>query len=868
MTSSLTVSKSSFHARLTGPSGSKAVVDASAHLQSWMPFQTNTLPSGGLDVSVALGSNQYRFLRGRLPLSRAELDFSVQEPSKKQTMKNRNCTVLALTLFGLGLTATQSRAQSIYTPYAFTNFAGQPGVSGSTDGIGQAAQFYLPHGVALDSATNLYVADTQNHVIRRITPAGVVTTIAGSAGRHGNVDGVGSGAAQFNSPIGLSVDSAGNLYVGDSANQTTRKVTPAAVVTTLAGQVGVIGSTNGTGSGASFNSPQGTSVDSAGNVYVADNGNRTIRKITPGGAVTTFAGSTGLQGTNDGVGSAARFNQPVSVAVDSANNVYVVDSGGETVRKITPGGVVTTLAGTGGLSGTNDGVGNAARFANPQVVAVDGAGNAYVSDSGNNTIRKITPDGVVTTIAGNPAQSGSVDGTNNAALFSAPRGVAVDSATDVYVADAGNSTIRRLVLVGTNWVVTTLAGTPNQNGSVDGTGSAARFHNLYDLAVDSAGNLYAMDRSNDSIRKISPVGTNWVVTTFAGTPGQTGSADGTGAAASFFQPHGLAVDSSTNIYVADFGNLAIRKISPAGTNWVVTTLAGTTGVFGTNDGIGSAALFSQMLDVAVDAAHNVYVADTGNFTIRKITPGGVVTTLAGKAGQQGILDATGSAARFGDPDGLAADAAGNLYVADGYSIRKVTTAAVVTTLAGCPSGGCTNAIGSADGDGTTARFGLPSGVAVDGAGNLYVADLYGDTIRKITPTATNWMVTTLAGSPFQAGAADGIGSDARFNQPSGVAVDGAGNLYVSDSAEDRIAKGALAPAVVQFDTSSVGLTVSNGVFQMRITGPSSGSLILEVSTNLQSWTPIQTNSLSAGAEVVTVPLNPAPYRFFRARLAP
>jgi len=364
-------------------------------------------------------------------------------------MKNGNCTVLALTLFGLGLTATQSRAQSIYTPYAFTNFAGQPGVSGSTDGIGQAAQFYFPHGVALDSATNLYVADTQNHVIRRITPARVVTTIAGSAGKHGNVDGVGTGAAQFNSPIGLSVDSAGNLYVGDTGNQTIRKVTSAAAVTTLAGQVGVIGSTNGTGSGASFNGPQGTSVDSAGNVYVADNVNRTIRKITPGGAVTTFAGSTGLQGTNDGVGSVARFRQPVSLAVDGADNLYVVDSGGETVRKITPGGVVTTFAGTGGLSGTNDGVGSAARFTNPQAVALDGAGNAYVGDSGNNTIRKITPGGVVTTIAGNPGQSGSVDGTNNAALFSSPRGVAVDRATNIYLA-SGDSTIRKLTLVATN----------------------------------------------------------------------------------------------------------------------------------------------------------------------------------------------------------------------------------------------------------------------------------------------------------------------------------------------------------------------------------------------------------------------------------
>jgi sugar lactone lactonase YvrE len=356
------------------------------------------------------------------------------------------------------------------TNFTVTTFAGQAGGFGTADGIGRTAQFYSPHGAALDSAGNVYVSDTQNHTIRKITPGGLVTTIAGSAGNHGYGDGVGTAEpARFNSPIGLSADSAGNLYVGDMLNQTIRKVTPGAVVTTLAGQAGVIGSANGTGSGALFHNPEGTAVDSTGNIYVADNVNRTIRKITPGGDVTTLAGSTGLQGTNDGIGSVARFNQPVSVAVDSANNVYVADEGGQTIRKITPGGAVTTFAGLGGQGGTNDGVGSAARFLNPQGVAVDAAGKVYVSDSANHTIRMITPAGAVTTLAGTAGQSGSADGTNGVARFGTPRGIAVDSATNIYVAD-GNSTVRKLVVNGTNCVVTTLAGTADQNGSVDGTG--------------------------------------------------------------------------------------------------------------------------------------------------------------------------------------------------------------------------------------------------------------------------------------------------------------------------------------------------------------------------------------------------------------
>jgi secreted PhoX family phosphatase len=289
-------------------------------------------------------------------------------------------------------------------------------------------------------------------------------------------------------------------------------VTPAGVVTTLAGLAGSSGSADGTGSAARFNAPVGVAVDSAGNVYVADDNNSTIRKVTPAGVVTTLAGLAGSFGSADGTGSAARFQFPHGVAVDSADNVYVADGENNTIRKVTPAGVVTTLAGLAGSSGSADGTGSAARFAFPDGVAVDSATNVYVTDTDNQTIRKVTPAGMVTTLAGNASITnqygsvvgGSADGTGSAARFNGPDGVAVDSAGNLYVADQNNNTIRKVTPVGTNWVVRTLAGVAGPYGSADGTGSAARFSNPFGVAVDGAGNLYVADSSNNTIRKGYP----------------------------------------------------------------------------------------------------------------------------------------------------------------------------------------------------------------------------------------------------------------------------------------------------------------------------------------------------------------------------
>jgi uncharacterized protein YjiK len=688
-----------------------------------------------------------------------------------------------------------------------TTMVGAAGVGGSTDGTGTAGLFYYPQGITADNAGNLYVADTGNETIRMVTSAGVVTTLAGTVGIKGQLDGTGS-AAQFNFPSGLSVDGSGNLYVADAGNNTIRKVssggaaytTFSGVVTTFAGSVGNAGYANGTGSAAQFNNPAGLTMDSSGNIYVADSSNNTIRKVTPAGVVTTVAGSPtdSSNPSRNGQIILARFNAPTGVAVDSSNNIYVADAGNSEIRLITSAGIVSTLAGSAGIRGLTDGTGSSAYFNMPEGLALDSAGNIHVADTYNNSVRKVTSAGVVTTLAGLTGNRGSTDGANSDAQFNAPMGTAVDGSGNVYVADTNNSTIRKIAASG---VVTTLAGAATDIGSTDGTGTGALFNRMEGAAADSAGNVYVADSGNNTIRMITPTG---VVSTLAGMAGTTGSTDGTGTAARFIFPTGVIVDNSGSVYVADAVNNTIRKITSGG---VVTTLAGSAGVTGSTDGTGTAALFSLPSDVAVDGSGNVYVADTDNDTIRKITSAGVVTTLAGGAGSKGHIDGAGTAARFYAPYGLSADTAGNVYVADtgNDTIRKITSAGVVTTLAGSPSG-----IGYADGTGTAARFYLPYRLALDSAGNLYVADSGNNIIRKVTPAG---VVTTFAGTWFagSAGNSDGTGAAARFNEPQGVAVDSSGNIYVGDTRNATIRKIAPDGTVTTLAGSPYGSGSSDGV---------------------------------------------------------
>jgi sugar lactone lactonase YvrE len=642
--------------------------------------------------------------------------------------------------------------------------AGSIGGPGSIDGAGISARFESPRGVASDSAGNLYVADSGNGAIRKISSAGAVTTIAGKAGMSGSEDGTGS-AARFSSPAAIARDSAGNLYVTDTGNYTVRKITQAGVVTTLAGSAGQKGAADGTGAAARFGVPIAVAVDNAGNVYVADMvdwsaPSGTIRKITPAGVVTTLAGSAGQAGSADGQGQAARFFQPHGLTVDAAGTLYVADGGNHTVRKVSSSGAVTTFAGQAGQSGSTDGAATAARFFSPQGMASDNAGNIYVGD-GFETLRKISPAGVVSTLAGS-GLSGSADGLGREAKFDELNGLALDGAGNVYVADAGNYAVRKVTPAG---LVSTVAGTARGLVSRDGSGAAARFFAPIGLAIDTGGTLYVGDAGlGDSLRTITPAG---LVSTLAGSLLSGGAIDGAGVDARFGSPHGVAVDLAGTVYVVDTFNRTIRKVTPLG---VVTTLAGTAGKVGADDGLGAAASFNYPERIALDGLGNLYVSDNG--AIRKITPGGMVSTLAGQVGVWGSNDGTGSEARFVAVYGLAVDAAGTVYVSDSTSgtIRKISPAGVVATLAGNRG-----FYGAVDGRGAAARFGAPRGLALDAAGNIYVADWLSHTIRKVTPAG---MVSTVAGVAGVNGIALGA-LPGSLSYPDGLAIDANGVLYVS-----------------------------------------------------------------------------------------
>ena len=342
---------------------------------------------------------------------------------------------------------------------------------------------------------------------------------------------------------------------------------------------------------------------------------------------------------------------------------------------------VTTIAGSAGVRGSADGSNVTASFYRPSGLALDAARNIYVADLYNHTIRKIAPAGtnwLVTTLAGQPGTLGSADGTNDHAQFNRPSSVAIDNAGNLFVTDNYNQTIRKITAVGTNWVVSTIAGLAGVKGSDDGTNSQARFNAPQAIALDGTGRLYVSDRINCTIRELSPSGTNWVVRTIAGTAVTLygGFADGINGDAEFNLPFGIARQSSGDLYVSDFGNNAIRKISPIGADWVTTTVAGFSGATGTNDGPANQAMFNSPNGIAVDESETLYVTDQFGATIRRIQPAGnswLVSTIAGFPGVAGSADGVGAAARFAWPWGIVEDRDGNFFVADAYNntIRKL-----------------------------------------------------------------------------------------------------------------------------------------------------------------------------------------------------
>ena len=665
--------------------------------QRWLSTLTLKLLSFGLcAVQLCLANASTAMLSGEITLLAGTTGDSAATNGPVASARFEAPQGIAVDRFGNIFISDGHAIRKLSAAGQVTTLAGRVDEWGSTDGAGGVARFNNPQGLAVSAAGNVYVADRDNQTIRKITPAGFVSTLAGSADSTGSSDGIGT-AARFFRPSAVAVDASGNVFVADTRNFTLRKISPAGVVTTIAGRAPSIvdsepGYADGPARAARFGFIEGIAVDSAGNVYVADNSSHVIRKLNTRGVVSTVAGQAYAMGSVDDSGARARFFYPSGIAVDATGTLYVADSHARIVRRVSPSGLVTTLAGLADHQEVIDGRGSDARFNSLHALALDQRGNVLVTDfvdlprSSNGgyyqapgpsgVIRRIDTSENVTTIAGRgTAPEGSNDGAANVARFEEATGIAASKAGALYVTDMKAGTIRRISLAGE---VTTLAGKDDVHGHRDGPAVDARFNQPTGIAVDDAGAIYVTDPVASVVRRI---GTDGVVTTWAGSPGIRGAADGIGAAARFHTPWGIAVDKHGNVFVSDEWEDVIRMITPAGQ---VTTLAGRAGQHGSADGPGNMARFDVPGGLTLDPSGNLYVCDYGNRAIRKITPQGLVSTVAERAGLRGILDRIGHGARFDNPTAIAVDDLGNLYVADAYTVRRVTPAGVVTTIAGVP----------------------------------------------------------------------------------------------------------------------------------------------------------------------------------------
>lgn len=492
---------------------------------------------------------------------------------------------------------------------AVTTLAG-PGSSdtpGMVDGTGTNARFYSPSGIVIGPDGNLYVADSLNYAIRKITPGGLVTTLAGSPSRQsGHVDGTGS-TARFHAISGMALDRDGNLVVNSGV--TVRRVTLAGEVTTVAGSPSQSGEADGTGSEARFSGLDGIAVGRDGEILVTESGNLTVRRISPSGVVTTLAGFTAKAGNRDGTGLDARFLSPGGMAADPAGNLWVTDTDNHTIRKVTSTGVVTTVAGLVGVEGDANGTGSEAGFRYPAFITRDLSGNFLISDSMNHQIRKMTPEGAVTAHAGAPGASGTPDGTGPAAKLNYPGGTVLDLQGNLLVADTNNHAIRRIT---PNRVVTTVSGIKGSRGSNNAGPGSTYFSSPGAVAITANGNIYVADTDNRIIRQITPAG---IASTIAGEVGTAARVDGPGLAARFINPEFIVATADGSLLVADGPVLRKITFTPSAS---VSTVAGSTSNAAGDSGIGSSVYFGSIRGITLGPPGTVYLS-TERHTIFKGT---------------------------------------------------------------------------------------------------------------------------------------------------------------------------------------------------------------------------------------------------------
>ena len=688
----------------------------------------------------------------------------------------------------------------------------------------------VPAGLALDSGGNLYIADQINGVIREVAAAtGVITTFAGNGTAGYGGDNAAAASAELSQPSAIAFDSAGNLYIADSGNARIRKVTASSgIITTVAGNgiTGYLGD-GGLATNAEISDPTGLAVDGTNNLYIADTLNNVVRKVTASsGVISTVAGNGfgagqhyGGYSGDGGPATSAELHSPGDVAVDSAGNLYIADTFNQVIRKVAASnGAISTVAGNGSSCGALSGDGGPATSAGlcyPPAVSVDGAGNLYIAEYFYQRIREVT-------VAGNPPTA-----VTPAPVFSLPGGtypnpesvtigdstpgastyVTMDGATPNGASEgnsgpidvSGTVTINAIAIAPGNLqsavvtetytitaqpsaIISTVAGSGISGFlGVGGPATSAKIGNPKGVALDGSGNLYFTDSTNNVVWVVS-AGTGAIsIAAGNGTAGSGGNG-GLATSAQLNNPTGLASDKAGNLYIADSNNSVVRRVD-AGTR-VITAFAGNghTGYNG-DSGPAASAELNNPDGVALDSAGNVYVADAGNGVVRKIlVSNGVITTFAG-SGSRGYGGDGGLAtsAGFGVINGIAFDSANNLYIADGSGrIREVeASTGIIATVAGNGNWGY-----SGDGGPATSAEIADNSVAIDSAGNIYFSD-GGEAVREVWGSQA--VITTVAGNGFYGYFGDGLSATvAEVNGPQGLAFDSLGDLYIADSNNLRI----------------------------------------------------------------------------------
>jgi trimeric autotransporter adhesin len=640
------------------------------------------------------------------------------------------------------------------------------------DGPANLASFSGPHGFALDGDGNIYVADTGNDLIRVIGTNGIIRRIAGIGYNDGTVVIAGFALGiSLNSPTDVCFDLAGNYYFSDQLNHRVCKVDTNGTLVTIAGkdQSPPHPSFSGDGGpafGAGLNRPIGITFDPFGNLYIADRSNNRIRKVDTNGIITTVAGAGGFGYSGDGdYATNAVLNAPGGVAFDASGNMFIADTGNNVIRQVDTNGIITTVAGAGAGAFGGDGGPATNAFLNlPESLIVDPFGNLLISDTANSCIRRVDTNGIITTLAFG---------------LSSVTKVVMDSNGNLFIAAQGKNQILKR---DTNGILSVMGGTGSGSYTGD-TGSAnmAYLAGPTGVVADPNGKLIIVDQSYQRIRQVSTVG---LIDTIGGTGTAGFSGDGGAAVkAKVNTPFGVAMDSAKNVFFSDSSNHRVRKIDPQG---IITTVAGngTAAYVGDNDLATNASLNSPA-GLAIDPLGNLFIADRNNNRIRKVDTNGIITTVAGNGvsgfgGDGGY--ATNASIRL--PRGIAVDLSGNLFIADtgNNRVRKVDTNGIITTMIGTNSPGYSGDGGFA----TTNRLSSPAAVVVDASGCVWIADEFNNRIRKID---TNGIITTVAGNGVSGFSGDGgPATNAAISLTTGISFDSAGNLLIADLGNYRARK--------------------------------------------------------------------------------